>query len=305
MKYSVIDMGTNSIRLLRIVIEDKKIIECKKDLEVTRLGLGVNETGNLCKESMDNSINAVKNFVDVSKKEGYQMIGAFATSAVRDSENGERFARTLSREADVLVEIISGEEEACLGYLGVMAGLEDVTGDMLIVDIGGGSTELIICNKEEIKYKKSFNIGAVRQTGKYIKNDPINNKEFDLVLQDVKNALKVDINLMKEFDIKFAVGIGGTATTFGAIDLELEVYNRTLIHNHSLSIENIEKINKRFRNIDLENRKKIIGLQPKRADIITAGGIVLEEIMSELGLKKMIISDFDNLEGILVKKEVL
>jgi exopolyphosphatase/guanosine-5'-triphosphate,3'-diphosphate pyrophosphatase len=305
MKYAVIDMGTNSIRLLCAEIENGKIINCKKELEVTRLGFKVDETGKLDEESMKNSINAVKKFVSISSDGGYEVVGVFATSAVRDSTNGKKFADALEDEAKVAVEIISGDEEASLGYLGVMAGLDDVQGNILIIDIGGGSTELIVCSKEGIKYKRSFNLGAVRQTGRHITKDPVIKEELDKVILDIKGVLSDDIDALRGFDIGFAVGIGGTATTFGAIDLKLEEYNRESIHNHTMDKISIAKINDRLRNVDLDDRKRIPGLQPKRADIIIAGGIILEEILEELELEKMIVSDFDNLEGILVKKDMM
>lgn len=301
-KYCVIDIGTNSIRMLIAKIENGNIIYSKKALEMTRMGEGVDKTKELSSAAINRSINALRKFKTEAQKEGIDKINAIATSAVRDAVNRDEFLRRAKYEIDLDIEVISGEREAELGFMGVVNGINEDVDNLLVIDIGGGSTEFIFGNDRGIKYSKSLNVGAVRMTDKHVANDPITDKEMASMTSDIRCILSQILNEINEFGKVYAIGIGGTATTLAAIDQGLKIYDRDKVHNYELKIDEIQKLIEKFESLNNDQRKKIKGLQPKRADIILAGSNILYEILTALGIETIRISDFDNLEGYIFKK---
>lgn len=299
MNYSVIDIGSNSVRHLKATIVDGNIAGTKS-LIVTRLGEGVDETKRLTDRAIRDTVDAIKTFKDEAVAFSTKGIYLMATSAVRDASNKESLINAVEKETGLRIEVLSGEEEAVVGCIGVQKGLEKDEA-ILIIDIGGGSTEFIVFDGE-IKHASSADVGAVRMTGKHVFTDPIEASEKEKTIEDIKSIIAMHIAQAGAFHFDEIVGIGGTATTFGAIDLEMDVYDRDKIHNHVVSTEHIKTINQRFQTSVLEDRKKIPGLAPKRADVITAGGLILEEILESFDMKSMRVSDFDNLEGFLAHK---
>jgi len=305
MRVAAIDIGTNSIRLLKAEIIDGKLISGPKELNMTRIGEGVNETGMLSEAGMNRSVEALVDFEMKAKAWGAQEIFALATSAVRDARNRDVFLERVKSACDLKIEVISGEHEARIGYLGVLAGLENIEGNILVIDVGGGSTELIVGDADGIKFAHSANVGAVRMTGKHIQSDPIKESEFVHVQEDVKDITQDVLTEINKYSITRAVGIGGTATTLGAMKLKMEVYDRYKIQNSHISLEEIKTLNTSLKALTIEERKNIKGLQPKRADIILAGAMVIEHVLIETNIGNMYVSDFDNLEGCLMEKLIL
>lgn len=301
-KYCVIDIGTNSIRMLIAKVEDRQIVFSKKTLETTRIGEGVDRTQRLSLSAVTRSINALKKFKEQALKEGIKSIDVIATSAVRDAVNKHDFINVVKDEVDLDVQVISGEKEAQLGFMGVINGIDANTNNLLVIDIGGGSTEFILGNDKGIKYCKSLNIGAVRMTDKYIDNDPIADYEMDNLTADIRSIVNEIIYDINKFGRVEAVGIGGTVTSLVAIALGLEIYDKDKVHNYELKIEEIQGMMKKFKSLNNDERKKIRGLQSKRADIILAGSNILHEILIALGLNTIRISEFDNLEGYVYKE---
>ncbi|SKC91143.1 Ppx/GppA phosphatase family protein [Maledivibacter halophilus] len=298
-KYCVIDIGTNSIRMLIAKIERGNIVHIEKSLETTRIGEGVNKTKVLSEAAIARSINVLREFKNEAVKQGIDKINIIATSAVRDAVNRNEFIRNVKNELKLDVEIISGEREAQLGFCGVINGIEinNRENNLLVIDIGGGSTEFVLGNGQGIKYSRSLNVGAVRMTDKHITNDPPTDTEIYSLTEDIRNIINKVINIIKKNKPVQVIGIGGTVTTLTAIALELENYDRKKVHNYQLQIREIEEMIYRFENLNNDERKKIIGLQPKRADIILAGSKILYEILNSLDVKIITISEFDNLEG--------
>lgn len=298
-KYCVIDIGTNSIRMLIAKIERGNIVHIEKSLETTRIGEGVNKTKVLSEAAIARSINVLREFKNEAVKQGIDKINIIATSAVRDAVNRNEFIRNVKNELNLDVEIISGEREAQLGFCGVINGIEinNRENNLLVIDIGGGSTEFVLGNGQGIKYSRSLNVGAVRMTDKHITNDPPTDTDIYSLTEDIRNIINKVINIIKKNKPVQVIGIGGTVTTLTAIALELENYDRKKVHNYQLQIREIEEMIYRFENLNNDERKKIIGLQPKRADIILAGSKILYEILNSLDVKIITISEFDNLEG--------
>lgn len=296
-KHGVIDIGTNSIRLLIAETENGKIVNSKKQLEMTRIGKGVDKSKKLSIEGIERSIRALKKFKEVARRDGIKDIKVIATSAVRDAINKKEFLERVKNELDLDIEVISGEREAELGFWGVIYGSDKYIRDILVIDIGGGSTELIIGNTDGIKYRTSINIGAVRMTDKHISTDPIEEKQYVNLIKDIDIILEPVLETIKEFHINDIFGIGGTITTLAAIAQELKEYDKEKIHNYNLIIKEIETQISRFKTLSNDKRKEINGLQPKRADIILAGSSILHEILNSLGHETIKVSDYDNLEG--------
>lgn len=303
-KISVIDMGSNSIRLLMAELEGGKLVGAEKLLSMTRLGAGVDETGMLRQTSMDETVEAVRWFKALADGRGSRLLGAFATSAVREAVNGNAFARRVEHETAVPVEIVSGEEEAVLGFQGVLAGLGH-PGRVLVIDIGGGSAELILGDSEGIAHKVSLPLGAVRMTERWLMSDPPAEAELDALRADALTQLKTWRELVLGYMPESAVGIGGTATTLGAIAIGMKDYNRERIQGFELSIQGLDDMILRLSEMTLEARREVPGLQPKRADIIIAGALVLETILKAFDMTGYEVSDYDNLEGLLVSRGYL
>ena len=301
MKIGTIDIGTNSMRLLIADYNNGKIENRKKYVNTTRIGQGVDKEGYISEEALQRNINALEEFANICKVEECQAIYCMGTSALRDSKNGNIFVDRAKQKTNMNVEIISGNEESNLGFMGVLEGL-DTDEQILVIDIGGGSTEFIVGDIEGIKFAKSENVGALRMTEKFLAKDPIDTNEFSNMSKFIYSEIKDTIDYIKSKQIKKLVGIGGTITSLSAMNQELEVYSMEKIHNSEVSIKNIKDILQNLKQMTLNDKKTLKGLQPKRADIITAGVEILNIIMENLEIEKIIVSEYDNLEGLMCHK---
>lgn len=301
MKIGTIDIGTNSMRLLIADYNNGKIENRKKYVNTTRIGQGVDKEGHISEEALQRNINALEEFANICKVEECQAIYCMGTSALRDSKNGNIFVDRAKQKTNINVEIISGNEESNLGFMGVLEGL-DTDEQILVIDIGGGSTEFIVGDIEGIKFAKSENVGALRMTEKFLAKDPIDTNEFSNMSKFIYSEIKDTIDYIKSKQIKKIVGIGGTITSLSAMNQELEVYSMEKIHNSEVSIKNIKDILQNLKQMTLNDKKTLKGLQPKRADIITAGVEILNIIMENLEIEKIIVSEYDNLEGLMCHK---
>ncbi len=300
-RYCVIDVGSNSVRLLKAKIIDGVIVG-SKSLIVTRLA-DMDEGNRLTKRAIDDTVEAIKAYVKQSLEFGAKKTFIMATSAVRDANNKAELIDSIMRETSLELDVLSGEQEAVAGCIGVKHGLfgSAINGKIGIIDIGGGSTEFIVYDKE-IEYIKSINLGAVRMTKNHIDTNSIMGINGVDCSNQIVKMIESTIRDIKSIGIDYLIGIGGTITSFGAMDLKMEEYDRDKIHNYKISLDKVKSLNSNLQNLDLERRKRIAGLSPKRADIIVAGGLILEEIMRSLSEETVIISDYDNLEGYLLKK---
>jgi len=292
---AAIDIGTNSVRLLIIDLNETSFNPVFKYQETTRLGAGVDNTGFLSDVSIEKTLHVIKKLIKRALSMGTEDILLIATSAVRNARNGYDFA-DMVEEFGFKIKILSGEEEAKLGFYGALLGSSFPGEEMLVVDIGGGSTELIFGGNRQIDFLASIDVGAVRLTEKFIKNDPITKKEIDVIRKYVKDNLqKIERNIINEK--VHMVGIGGTITTLAAIAQQLTEYKRELVHQFILSKFCVENIVKKLFEMPLQKRRTVPGLQPERADIITAGVVILETIMSFFNSDSITVSEWDNLEG--------
>lgn len=299
-KYATIDIGTNSVRLLLCAFDEGKFHNVQKKVEMTRLGKGVNETKMLDSERVLETVMVISQFTEESRKYGAEKLYIMATSAVRDAENASEFIDRVLKETGITIDVISGEQEAEIGFAGVLAGVNEENGLNLVIDIGGGSTELIVGNHDGILFSMSLDIGAVRMTGAFLKHDPVDSTELESMNRAIDEIASSVYETLRSFSVNKAIGIGGTAASYATMLNKMEIYDREKIHGTIVTIENIREINDRLMNMTHIERKDIIGLEEKRADIIFAGGIILEKTLKSLGLESYEFSDFDNLEGYLI-----
>lgn len=299
MRAAAIDIGTNSCRLL---IAEKKSDDnfdiLNRKLEITRLGEGVDQNRLLKEEAVNRVFKALKKYKKTINKFQVDKVRVVGTSALRDVENSYLLSDKIS-DLGLELEIISGEKEAELNYLGAVSNLDE---NFLLIDIGGGSTEFIWPDTSDINFK-SLDIGCVRMTEKFI-SDPkkkMSLLELKKLENYVENLLKQKLNLNKKFKVK---GVGGTITTVAAIKLGLENYDSSKIENLKLEYFELENIINKLAELDLDARKKIKGLQPKRADIIIAGLIILKTVLNYINIQELYVSDHDLLYGLL-KQELL
>lgn len=289
MRLASIDIGTNSTRFLVAEVHGTKLSTMHSGLITTRLGQGINR-GQLLPEAMERTVVALEQFLYEIAPFKPERIIAAATSAVRDARNRDEFLRFAAERTGLRVRVLSGEEEAAASYRGVLGGLPVVAQDTLVLDVGGGSTEIIWPVNKSVRFV-SLPLGAVRMTeaGK-------TEAEIKELLTETLEQVTEQAGLGKSL-----VAVGGTATTLAAIALRLQRYRPELVHGHFLTIDQVREILKMLREAGAEGRKKIIGLQPQRADIIVAGVSILSVVLETLCLKGLTVSETDILHGLILE----
>lgn len=299
LKAAAIDIGTNSCRLLIGEQNSNNSFNILvRKLEITRLGEGVDKNKNLNKSAVKRVEQALKKYKNIIEDYDVQIVRIIGTSALRDVNNSD-FLTDKIEKMGFKLEIISGEKEAELNYLGASSNLE---ANFLLIDIGGGSTEFIWADQNKVNFK-SLDIGCVRLTERFIDSPAkkVSATEIEKIKKYVENLLKSSLKLKPNFQIK---GVGGTITTLAAIKLELTEYSSEKIENLKITKLELEKIISKLSNLKLEKRKRIEGLQVKRADIIIAGLIILDSILDYFESENLVVSDQDLLYGLL-KKELV
>ncbi|MCK8824901.1 Ppx/GppA phosphatase family protein [Fuchsiella alkaliacetigena] len=289
---AAIDIGTNSTRLLIGELNKTgKITPLASELQITRLGAKVDQTGRLNQASIQRTIEALAKYKSLLEQYQVREVRVVATSAARDVSNQAEFINKVKERTGLKVEIITGTEEARLSYLGVIKSLSELLAtDNLVLDIGGGSTEFIFGSSQRIEDKFSLNVGAVRMTEQ---SKVISERE-----KLIKKTLLPQIRKLTG-KVKALFGVGGTITTLAAIERQLVTYDPQKVHGYLLKLTTIERIFSDLAAKTIEERKEVIGLQPKRADIIVAGVQILLLIMEVLELTEIIVSEADILEGII------
>jgi exopolyphosphatase/guanosine-5'-triphosphate,3'-diphosphate pyrophosphatase len=276
-RVGAIDLGTNSTRLLVADVADGQIEEIARGLRITRLGEGVDERRRLLPLPVARVRNVLSDFRRELERLGADRTLAVATSAVRDADNGESFLGEIEWSYGFSTQLLSGDEEAQLTFRGVSAGRSLEPGT-LIVDIGGGSTELIAAESHT-----SLDIGSVRLTERFG--------------EDVDAAGAYVRGLLPELDVRAAIGVAGTVTSLAALDLGLVEYDPERVQGHQLSAPAVEEQLARLAALPLEERRQVPGLDPERAPVILAGAAILREILRRYGLDGLEASEKDLLHG--------
>ncbi|MFQ5988971.1 MAG: Ppx/GppA family phosphatase [Candidatus Methylomirabilales bacterium] len=300
-RYAAIDVGTNTIRLLVADADDAATYRpVFQDQVITRLGERIQETGVLGAAAVDRTIEVLQRFAQTAKDLGAQEVVAVATSAAREAKNQREFLDRVRRETGLKLQIASEEVEATLTALGVSHALGPAWSNMLIIDIGGGSTEFISLKQEKLAGHLSLPIGVVKITEAYLESDPPSEEELETASRSLRETLsRVPASLDFPDGAAF-VGTAGTPTTLAAIDLDLVTYDGKRVTGHRLSRGRIQELLEHLCSLPLSERRKIVGLEPARADVIVAGTLLTREVMALFGLDQLIVSDGGLREGILL-----
>lgn len=285
MKLAAIDIGSNSVRLM--MWADGKTLY--KRLNTTRLGEGLNATGVMSHAAIERTAIAVNDFVLSAKSEGAQKVYAFATAAVRSASNRTEFLRAVKSLAGIEVDVISGEDEAKIGLLGALGGK-----DGGLIDVGGASTEITVQRGGQKLYSHSLNLGTVRLSDAAGRNYSALKKVIDEKIEEYGSVPCGGVNMY---------AIGGTATTIASVALALETYDPAKVNGAIVGIERIRKMAVDFTTMPVEDIKRVVGMEARRADVIGGGCLLMCEIMDKLGVDKIIVSESDNLEGFIMLKE--
>ena len=293
--YAVIDCGTNSTRMLIA----NKFETLDRQMKITRLGQGLDQSGELSNQAMSRVIDVLKDFRRSLDKHEVSEVRMVATSAARDASNSEDFFNKVESTLGVRPELLTGEEEGRLSFQGAIAELDPSQGPFLILDIGGGSTEFVF-GSEKAENVYSSQIGCVRLTEEFFENDPPLPEELHACLSvvggHVDDALREIPNIGDEVTL---VGLAGTVSCIAAIEIGLEKYDREKIHHFHLSKDAVEDV---FRTLATENKLERMsnpGLEEDRADVIVAGTAILVKVMRQLQLTECLVSESDIMDGIL------
>ncbi|MBV8940444.1 MAG: Ppx/GppA family phosphatase [Solirubrobacterales bacterium] len=299
MRVAIIDIGSNSTRLLIADVEDDRVEnELDRRSEVTRLGAGVDVNGRLREDAMERVYAVLNEYEEATEDNDVEKKIAVLTSAVRDAKNGEEFAHTVQEHYGFEPHVLSGDDEAGLTFLGATSGRDpEDHARTLVVDIGGGSTELVVGSGREASFHVSTQAGVVRQTERYIDSDPPSADELDELATDVREIISGAVNAEARRAVQHGIGVAGTATSLAAIAQRLDPYDPEKVHGYLLSRAEAERILGELAAIPLAQRRRVPGLHPDRAPTIIAGVIILREVMELFGLSEIEISEHDILRG--------
>jgi exopolyphosphatase / guanosine-5'-triphosphate,3'-diphosphate pyrophosphatase len=296
MRVAAIDCGTNSIRLLIADIDGNNFREVVRDMEIVRLGQGVDETGQFHPDAIARTLAAVDKFAAEIAKRGVEKIRFCATSASRDATNRHIFVDGVRDRLGIELEVISGDEEAALSFAGAIKDLDPSKGPFLVVDIGGGSTEFVF-GTSTVEAARSVNIGCVRMTERHFASDPATPEQIEAARSDIQAAIAQAAAVVPITKAKTLVAVAGTATTVAAAALDLPEYDRYAIHLSRISAQQTHDAATMFATSTREQRLALGYMHPGRVDVIAAGSLVLSEIMKATGASEFVASESDILDG--------
>jgi exopolyphosphatase / guanosine-5'-triphosphate,3'-diphosphate pyrophosphatase len=299
MRVAVVDIGTNSTRLLVAEVEDGRVTaELERRSTVTRLGAGVDTDGRLNDDAIERTTSTVAEYRELIDNHGADKAVAVLTSAVRDAANGAEFSQTVKDRYGLEPHILTGEDEARLTFLGATSERDphDDT-PTLVIDIGGGSTELVIGRGREAEFHVSNQAGVVRQTERHISHDPPLQSELENLAADVRAIIEQGVPVAHRKAVQRAIAVAGTATSLASIAQTLDPYDPERVHGYVLSSKERDEIRERLAAMILEERRQVTGLDPARAPTIVAGVIILDEVMRLFGLDEVEVSEHDILRG--------
>lgn len=288
-RVAAVDLGTNSTRLLIADVEGEELSEVARRLTITRLGEGVDVRRRLLPVPIARVRNCLTEYRREVESHGVTRTLAIATSAIRDADNGDAFLGEIEWSYGFRTRLLTGSEEAALMVRGVTAGrpLLDRT---LLVDIGGGSTELVLCSNGGVRASASLDVGCVRVTERFLASDPPARPELAAATAYVRA-------LLPALEPRHAIGVAGTVTTLATLDLGLDAYDPERTHGHRVARRALDEQLTLLAALTLDERLRIPGIEPGRAPVIVAGLVVLREIMDAYGLAELEVSERDILHG--------
>jgi exopolyphosphatase / guanosine-5'-triphosphate,3'-diphosphate pyrophosphatase len=293
-RVGVVDLGTNSTRLLVADVENGSVRELERRLAITRLGEGVDERRQLLPQAIARARNVLVDYRRLMESLEAERMLAVGTSAVRDAENGEAFLGEIEWSYGFRTRLLSGEEEALLTFRGVTNG-RPLTESALVVDVGGGSTELILAGPDGVSFQRSLNLGCVRLTERFLRSDPPSARELTECAGYVQSVLNEHVP--PSVAAARAIGVAGTVTTLATLDLGLEEEDPEVVHAHILSTASIAGELGRLSALPVAKLRERRGLHPERAPVIVAGAVVVLETLRYFGFEELEVSEHDLMHG--------
>ena len=295
-RVAAIDCGTNSIRLLIADIADGKFREVYRNMQIVRLGQGVDQNKAFHPDAIDRTLKAVADFSTEIARRGVSKIRFCATSATRDAANRDLFIDGVNSLLGIKPEVISGEEEAALSFFGATKELNQSGAPYLVIDIGGGSTEFVF-GTEKVDFAKSQNIGCVRMSERHFSSLPPSANEIANAQRDIDEAISEAAKLVPITEAQTLIAVAGTATTVAAAALGLNEYDRYSIHLSRVTAEKTHEVAQRFLHMNRQEIAALPYMHEGRVDVIAAGSLVLSRIMELSGAKEFVASESDILDG--------
>ncbi|WP_330271088.1 Ppx/GppA family phosphatase [Lentzea sp. NBC_00516] len=306
-RVAAIDCGTNSIRLLIADVTKREdgtawLRDVHREMKIVRLGQGVDATGRLHPDAIERTRQALLDYARTMQRKGVEVARMVATSATRDASNRDEFFGMTESILGAPAEVITGDEEARLSYLGAVADLDPDEGPFLVTDLGGGSTEFVLGTGPDVEAARSMDIGCVRLTERFIHSDPPKKDEIEQAEAFARAAIKEAFEVVPVEKAKTWIGVAGTVTTLSALVQGLEVYNSDDIHLSRITLDNVREITDRILSMTHDERASLGPMHPGRVDVICGGAVVLRAIAEELenraGIRTLVCSEHDILDGI-------
>lgn len=294
-----IDIGTNTLLLLIAKVDEGELKPLVDMETVVRLGEGLQKNGVLSQEAMKRGLQTLSQYLERCQTMGVQKIFAVGTSALREAKNSGDFLNMIEEKLSLCIEVISGEEEAQLSFLAVIRDLEETEKLILMIDVGGGSTEFILGKGDQIIQWVSLPLGSVRFTEQFLRSDPVQESEWEEMEKEIR---KLFVNLPHSREPFSMVAVGGTATTLASVEQGLKGFIPEKIHHFDLKMEALKSQLLLYRSKTIDERKKISGLHTTRADVILAGGAILYKAMEEVNCPSVLISCHGVRYGVLYQR---
>lgn len=290
MRVAAIDIGTNTVLLLVAEKRDGKLVAVEEHATITRLGQGVDRTRTLAPEAVERTNACLDRYADIVTRLGVVKTGVVGTSAMRDAGGGEVVRAHVKACFGVDARTISGDEEARLTFGGALSGLSLPGGRVLVFDIGGGSTEVVDGDRDSraIAFARSYDVGSVRLTERHVHNDPPSEDERAAIVRSASEAFASVPGSVRGAPV---VGIAGTITTLAAVSLGMTTYDGSRVHGHTMPVAELERVVDMLARVPLAERTKLPGLEPKRADVIVAGGLIALAFLRHVGAASVVVSD--------------
>ena len=296
MRVAVIDIGTNSTRLLISDVEGARADQVERLTTVTNMGRGVDHTNMICGDAIEDVCKVIAGYKARYEEMGAERVLVIATSAVRDATNGDAFIAELRERFGLDARLLTGEEEAHLTYLGATANRSDDE-QTLVFDIGGGSTELIVGSGMEVGFHASLQAGTIRHSERHLTSDPPDPHELEHLATDIRKLIGDAIAGHPEARPSRAIAVAGTPTSLAAVDQKLEPYDPDRVHGYRLGLQRIQRMLSKLSSLPLAERLRVPGLHPGRAPTIVAGTVILVQVMRAFGLEEIEVSELDILQG--------
>lgn len=298
MKKAVIDVGTISIKFCIAQNHADKVFEILRDVnDIEKLGEALKETGRISPDSLERNAFSVAGFVKQARDAGAEDIVIVGTMALRTAENSRDFTKRVKELTDLDVKILSGEEEAQNSFIAVLYGVSGAAEDnFIMVDTGGGSTEFVFSETGVLRRRLSLNIGAMRLTEHYFLHMPVAEKSLAEAQAEIKREL-VNGGIKGWADLM--IGIGGNVTSMASVKHKMEIYDPQIIHGSKLLLSDIKNQIEEYASKTLQERRQIVGLDPRRADVILAGACIIKEVMELCGVGELTVSSYGLRHGIM------